>query len=130
MIFDFFRKQHTCTHKNVPVDVDECYCPDCGELIKNEWFIVRCACCNIKRQAHLEYDELKPDTKFCQNCGADDFTIEKIDSLNCVNSRYAVIKQRIIKQEFSSVRQIWVEDDYKKQTFDKIPRLEMLNQHP
>ena len=69
MLFDFLIKKHECQHNNVPIDVEEAYCPDCGAFIQNKWFLVRCSCCNIKRSAHTKYNEIVPDTKFCPNCG-------------------------------------------------------------
>ena len=127
MIFDFFKNKHICNHKNVPIDVEECYCPDCGELIKNEWYIIRCACCNIKRESHLEYDNIKPNSKFCHNCGSTDFIIEKIESLNCVTSRFAIVKKIIVKQQFSSIHQIWIENEDNIHNSIKIPKLQLLH---
>ena len=37
-----------CRHDKIRPDVDRAYCPDCGKLIKNEWFITRCSCCGVK----------------------------------------------------------------------------------
>lgn len=111
MILDFFKQKHECHHNRVPLDVEEAYCPDCGELIKNKWYLVRCACCNIKRSAHSEYNEIKPDTKFCSNCGGTDFYIEELQSINFVDVHYAVHKKVIIPQEGYTTRQVWVEKD-------------------
>ena len=88
MLLDFLKQKHECNHKNVPIDVDEAYCPDCGALIKNKWFLVRCSCCNIKRSAHTEYSEIKPDTKFCPNCGATDFYIQELDKVSFIDVHY------------------------------------------
>ncbi|MCD7879134.1 MAG: hypothetical protein LUG16_04280 [Candidatus Gastranaerophilales bacterium] len=111
MLIDFFIHKHTCSHKRVRVDVDEAYCPDCGELVKNIWFIVRCDCCNIKRHAHSEYNKIKPDTKYCPNCGSSGFYIEKTDKINFIDVHYAVFKQIVIPQEGYSSRQIWIEQE-------------------
>ena len=40
MLFDFLIKKHECQHTRIPIDVDEAYCPDCGELVKNQWYLV------------------------------------------------------------------------------------------
>ncbi|MCD7740258.1 MAG: hypothetical protein LUH11_02805, partial [Candidatus Gastranaerophilales bacterium] len=95
MFFNFLIKKHECTHIKVPLDIDEAYCPDCGALIRNKWFLVRCGCCNIKRKSHIEYDEIKPDTKFCPNCGGCDFYIEELEKLNFTDVRFAIFKKVI-----------------------------------
>ena len=96
MLLDFLKQKHECNHKNVPIDVDEAYCPDCGALIKNKWFLVRCSCCNIKRSSHTEYSEIKPDTKFCPNCGATDFYIQELDKVSFIDVHYAIFKKIVI----------------------------------
>ena len=111
MFFDFLIKKTECQHTRVPIDVDEAYCPDCGELIKNQWFLVRCACCNIKRTAHTKYDKIEPDTKFCRNCGSTEFYIEELEKVNFTDVHYAIFKQVIIPQFRQSTRQIWIEKD-------------------
>ncbi len=111
MLFDFLIQKHECTHNNVPIDADEAYCPDCGALIKNKWYLVRCSCCNIKRTAHAEYSEIKPDTKFCPNCGATDFYIQELDKVNFTDLHYAVFKKVVIPQEKIVLRQIWIEKE-------------------
>ncbi len=115
MIFDFFITKHECTHKNVPVDVEEAYCPDCGALVKNKWYLVRCACCNIKRKAHIEYSHIKTDTKFCPNCGSTDFYVEELSGINFMDVHYAVFKKVVINQEHQITRQIWVEEECEEQ---------------
>ncbi len=111
MILDFFIQKHTCQHLRVPIDADEAYCPDCGELIQNKWFLVRCSCCNIKRHGRIEYNEIKPDTKFCPNCGSTDFFIEELKSINFVDVHYAVYKKIIIPQKYYTTRQIWLDKE-------------------
>ena len=111
MLLDFFKIKHECTHKNVPVDVDEAYCPDCGALIRNKWFLARCACCNIKRKAHTEYNTVIPDTHYCPNCGSREFYIQELDEINFMDVHYAIHKKVVIEQEHSVTRQIWVEED-------------------
>lgn len=111
MLFDFFKQKHECQHLRVPIDVDEAYCPDCGALIKNKWFLVRCCCCNIKRSAHTQYDEIKPDTKYCPNCGATEFYVQELDSVNFTDLNYAIFKKVIIPQQKQTIRQIWIEKE-------------------
>ncbi len=111
MLIDFFKQKHECHHTKVPVDVEEAYCPDCGELIKNSWFLVRCCCCNIKRNAHCEYNQIKPNSKYCPNCGSTDYYIEELDNINFVDIHYAVFKQIIIPQKHFTMRQVWIEKE-------------------
>lgn len=115
MLIDFFKTKHECDHKNVPVDVDEAYCPDCGALVKNKWYLVRCSCCNIKRHAHIKYSEIKPDTNYCPNCGSTEFYIEELNSINFMNVHYAVFKKVVVNQEHQITRQIWVDEDSEEQ---------------
>ena len=111
MLFNFLKQKNECQHLNVPIDVDEAYCPDCGELIKNKWFLVRCNCCNIKRTAHFEYDKIKPDTKFCPNCGSTDYYVQELDSIYFTDVHYAVFKKVVIQQNAHTTRQIWIEEE-------------------
>ncbi len=111
-LFNFFKIKHECSHNKVSADVEEAYCPDCGALVQNKWFLVRCSCCNIKRIAHRHYDEIVPDTKFCKNCGSSDYYIQELENLNFTDVRYAVFKKIIITNQLQNIstRQIWVEE--------------------
>lgn len=111
MLFDFLIKKHECQHHNVPIDVDEAYCPDCGAYVQNKWFLVRCCCCNIKRSAHTKYNEIVPDTKFCPNCGGTDFYVEELEKVNFIDVHYAIFKKIVISQEKFTTRQIWIEKE-------------------
>ncbi len=66
-IFNFNKK---CTHPNVPLEDDIAYCPDCGELVENHWYIARCACCGVKQRATIRNGEVVPEDNFCHNCGS------------------------------------------------------------
>jgi len=111
MLLDFFIRKNECTHPKVPVEVDEAYCPDCGALVKNRWFIIRCSCCNIKRKGHIEYKKIIPDTHFCPNCGSSDFFIEELSEINFMDVNYAVFQKTVIEQKHNSTSQIWIEDE-------------------
>lgn len=111
MLINFFIKKHECTHSKVPIDVDEAYCPDCGELIRNRWYLLRCCCCDIKRSGHFEYNKIKPDTKYCPNCGCTDFYVTELDKINFVDINYAVYKKIIVPQGNYTTRQVWVEKE-------------------
>ena len=111
MLFEFILKKNECHHDKVPADIEEAYCPDCGELIKNKWFIARCSCCNIKRTSHYEYNEIKPNTKYCPNCGSTEFFIQELDKINFTDIKYAILKKTIIPQGKISTSQIWIEKE-------------------
>lgn len=110
MILDFFKIKHECQHHKVSPEVEEAYCPDCGALVQNKWYLIRCACCNIKRSAHTHYNDIIPDTKFCKNCGSSEFYIQEIEKPNITDIHYAVFKKVVIKQDNISIRQVWVEE--------------------
>ena len=82
MLLDFLKQKHECNHKNVPIDVDEAYCPDCGALIKN-----------------------KP------NCGATDFYIQELDKVSFIDVHYAIFKKIVIPQNKYTIRQVWIEKE-------------------
>lgn len=113
MIFDFLKQKHECTHDKIPIDVDEAYCPDCGELIKNKWYIVRCSCCGIKRKSHTEFKTVKPNTKYCPNCGSTEVHIEELEKLSFIDVPYAILKRVVVKRTCRETHQIWVEKDEK-----------------
>jgi hypothetical protein len=50
-----------CNHEKVAINLDFSYCPDCGKLIRNEWYITRCACCGVKERATIRNDEVVPE---------------------------------------------------------------------
>ena len=111
MLFDFLKQKHECHHAKVPVDTEEAYCPDCGALVKNKWYLVRCGCCNIKRAARSEYNDIKPNTKYCPNCGATEFYIQELDNINFTDVPYAIYKKVVIRQEKFTTSQIWIEKE-------------------
>ena len=81
-LIDLFKSHQSCTHKHVAIDQQYSYCPDCGELIENEWFITRCACCGIKQRAILKNGVIIPVDNYCRNCGGHEYTVEKLDKIN------------------------------------------------
>lgn len=115
----FFRKNKICNHINVRPDVDYSYCPDCGELIENQWYIVRCACCGIKLPAMIKNGEIIPEKHFCHNCGAKDFIIERIDKINFIDISYAVLVKAVVENKDFNYTQSWV--DFKTSNYK--PRL-------
>ena len=58
IILELFKKNRICTHDRVKPDCEFSYCPDCGELVENKWFITRCACCGVKLKATIKSGEV------------------------------------------------------------------------
>ena len=81
-ILELFKFNKVCQHSKVRPDVDFAYCPDCGELIENQWYLVRCACCGVKIKGVIKNGEIIPERNFCHNCGTKDFIIERINKIN------------------------------------------------
>ena len=104
---EFFKNK--CNHDKFPADKDIGYCPDCGELIENQWFIVRCACCGVKHKAVIKNGQIVPVEKFCHNCGAKEFITERINKINFIDINYAVLVKTIIPNEHFEYTQSWAE---------------------
>lgn len=108
-ISELFGFKKKCTHPNIPIDQDIYYCPDCGELIENKWYIVRCACCGVKLVATIRDEEVVPEDNFCHNCGAKEFTVQELEKIDCININYAILKREIIKNEITEYTQSWLD---------------------
>ncbi len=106
---EFFKKSRQCKHENFPPEKEIGYCPDCGELIENQWFIVRCACCGVKHKAVLKNGEIISAEKFCHNCGSKSFVAEKVDKINFIDISYAVLVKTVIMREDFEFTQSWAE---------------------
>lgn len=105
-----FKFQNECTHENITPDMDTAYCPDCGKLIKNEWYITRCACCGLKLESCMKNDEIIPRKRFCTNCGSSNFAIEQIEKINFIDIKFAVLTKRIIEETIiCSTTRCWQE---------------------
>ena len=102
---EFFKKSRQCKHENFPPDKDTGYCPDCGELIENRWFIVRCACCGVKHKAIIKNGQIVPVEKFCHNCGGKDFVVERVNKINFIDINYAVLVKTTVPCEHSEFTQ-------------------------
>jgi hypothetical protein len=105
-IFNFNKK---CTHANVPLDEDIAYCPDCGELVENHWYITRCACCGVKERATIRNGEIVPEAGFCHNCGSKAYYVEEIQKINCININYAIVRRDIVENENTEYTQSWTD---------------------
>ena len=99
-----------CNHSKVRPDVEQAYCPDCGKLIKNEWYITRCACCGVKMKAIVKNGEIVPQEHYCSNCGNEEFIVEKVDKINFIDIRFAVLlKNEIYEEKFCDTTKCWQE---------------------
>lgn len=109
-LMDFLKRHHTCVHEKVSPDTQFSYCPDCGELVENEWFITRCACCGIKQKAVIKNGEIIPEANFCRNCGGNEYTIEKLQKINFIDINYAIlIRTAVCEDRMKEVTQCWEE---------------------
>jgi len=116
IILEFLKKHKICQHYKVNPDVDFAYCPDCGELIENQWYLVRCSCCGVKLRGIIKNGEIVPEEKYCHNCGNKNYTIEKIDKINFIDIDYAVLIKTVVESNLKSYTQSWVDSrkpDYK-----------------
>ena len=109
-----------CNHDRVPIDQDYYYCPDCGELIENQWYLVRCSSCGLKVPATIRNGEIIPLEKFCHNCGGCGYEVERLDKIDCININYAVLVKAVVNNEVNEYSQSWIEAI---QTSNLLPKL-------
>ncbi len=116
---DLFKLKKSCLHDKITPDMEFGYCPDCGKLIKNEWFITRCACCGVKMKAASINGEIYPQNHYCTNCGSKEFRVEKLEKINFIDINFAVLQKNEVSDEekISSTIQCWEEKR------DALPRL-------
>ncbi len=115
-LIDLFLKKSSCNHTHALINTNEGYCPDCGAYLKKYFYIVRCACCEVKREAKMYFGEVMPKEKFCTNCGAKEFYVEKLEVISFIDIPYAIhTKEQItpVQDELASA-QIWVEGEKTK----------------
>ncbi len=119
ILIKFIQNKFKCTHKNALLTSNEGYCPDCGEYLVKNYYLVRCSSCDIKREAKLYFNQIIPKSRFCSNCGSEDFYIEKIDKINFIDAKYAIYLKEIAYayKEICPNTQVWVnkENDILKQ---------------
>ena len=106
-ILSLFKIKKQCHHEKVSPCEDLAYCPDCGELIENRWYITRCACCGLKLKAVLKNDEIVPEENFCHNCGSHEFEPEQVSKINCIDINYAVLVRTVIEPYVEDITQSW-----------------------
>ncbi len=105
-----FSQNKTCTHEHVGLNRDFEYCPDCGALIENQWYIVKCSCCGIKQKAIVKNGKVVPVGNFCHNCGSDEYEVEKLDTIDFININYAaLVRKESQSAPKRSITQCWVD---------------------
>lgn len=113
ILFKILKNKTKCSHKNALINSDEGYCPDCGQYLVKNYYIVRCAKCDIKREGKLSWGEILPLEKYCSNCGSNDYYIEQIDKVNFIDAKYAIYLKEIAS-EYHTLHpevQVWVDKD-------------------
>ena len=116
-MFDLTKIFNECKHEKVSYFVKASYCPDCGQYIENKYYIVRCACCGIKRLGVLKGDKIVPEYAFCHNCGEEKYRIEELTAPNFFDLDYMIIKKEVKHITPCRIRpttQVWVETPVKK----------------
>ena len=108
LIWEFFKTNSKCSHSKVKPEVDFAYCPDCGELIENRWYLVRCACCGVKLRGIIKNGEIVPEEHFCHNCGTREYVIERINKINFIDINYAVLIKSVVENSSYSSCQSWI----------------------
>ena len=96
-ITNLFNFKPKCQHEKIRPNIEMGYCPDCGKLIKNEWYIARCACCGVKLQAMVKNGEIVAQEHYCVNCGSSEFIIEKLPRINFIDINYAVLVRKEVE---------------------------------
>lgn len=122
IILELFRKNRVCTHDRVKPDAELSYCPDCGELIQNQWFLTRCACCGVKLKSTIKNGEIVPENHFCRNCGAREFVVERVKKINFIDIDYAVLVKTVIKPSVDEKIQSWVDLKTYNDTQELLPQ--------
>ena len=108
-IMEFLNFHTECKHEKFSADRDIGYCPDCGELIENQWYIMRCACCGVKHRAIVRHGKIVPLDKFCDNCGGKEFVAERVDKINFIDINYAVLVKAVVTNDVQPFTQSWVD---------------------
>ncbi len=110
---NIFQRKFQCVHKNALTHANEGYCPDCGAYLKKYFYIIRCAHCDIKRVGSKKFDKFSTETHFCQNCGGQEFYVNKLEKISFIDISYAIHSKELVECE-NELRalfsQIWVEN--------------------
>ncbi len=114
----FFNFKKSCIHSRVSPNLESGYCPDCGKLIKNEWYITRCSCCGVKLKTIVKNNEVMPEFNYCTNCGCNEYKVEKLDKINFIDINFAVLIKKVETELLKvNTTQCWQEKN------DEQPRL-------
>ena len=107
---DIFKISSKCMHEKISPEIEMGYCPDCGKLIKNEWYITRCACCGVKMKAMVKNGEIVPQNHYCSNCGSGEYRVEKLDQINFISINFAaLLKKEVEPENICSTTRCWQE---------------------
>ena len=106
---ELFGLNKKCTHDKVPLDEDIGYCPDCGELVQNHWYITRCGCCGVKERATIRNGEVVPEESYCHNSVSKLYKVEEIEKIDCININYAIVVREIVQNEVAEYTQSWLD---------------------
>ena len=107
---DLFKISTKCTHSRITPDMEQGYCPDCGKLIRNEWYITRCKCCGVKMKAMVKNGEIIPQNHYCTNCGNKEFSVEKLEHINFIDINFAALVQcEVIEENICTTTRLWQE---------------------
>lgn len=120
MLFDYLFGKKECSHSKIPLEVECAYCPECGELVENQWFILRCACCGVKVRAMIRNGKIVPVDKHCSNCGGGEFNVERLEKVNFINVNYAVLMKKVVRTEEVDFTQSWVDVPNSKTSHGKL----------
>ena len=112
-----------CTHGKIRPDVEMAYCPDCGKLIENRWYITRCKCCGVKIKAMIKNGKIQPQEHYCSNCGSEQYTVEKIEKINFIDIKFAVLEKHEIDEHSKCVN---ISTCWQEKTIE-IPKLPVLS---
>lgn len=119
-ILELFKLNKTCEHAKVRPDVDFAYCPDCGELIENQWYLVRCGCCGVKLKGVIKNKQIIPELHFCHNCGGREFIVERINKINFIDISYAVLVKAVVQNgKAEDYTQSWVDINFERNCYSK-----------
>ena len=115
-ITSLFGLRKKCNHDKITPDMEGGYCPDCGKLIQNEWYITRCSCCGVKLKSAIRSGEVVPQYNYCSNCGSEEYSVEKLQKINFIDINYAVLRKREVEENVLKpfTTQCWEEKTYVK----------------
>ena len=69
---------------------------------------------------YVKNGEVVPLDNFCHNCGGREFTVERLEKIDCININYAVLIKAIAKNEAEEYSQSWIDSN---QTLNYKPKL-------